>query len=181
MSKPTPKDKVNPHRAVFLAFENFSALPLKDRVLALQNSLLNDPDFFGFDTYALKHCDPKLLDATPNFTKWSLVISSELCNKSGNLHGGAAATLLDYLTSTALVTIAKEGFMDGGHVSRTITMSYLRPVPLGAKVTVECEVHAAGRNTANILGKVYNEAGKLCVTCVHDKAVFSSKGRDAKL
>ncbi|KAJ9605816.1 hypothetical protein H2200_009665 [Cladophialophora chaetospira] len=179
-SSPTGKGS-NPHRAVFLAYGNFASLPLKERILALQKSLIDDPDFFGFDTYALKHCQPTLLDAKENFTKWSLVIGSELCNKGGNLHGGAAATLLDYLTSTPLLTIAKEGFLDGGHVSRTITMSYLRPVPLGEKVTVECEVHQAGRNTANILGKIYNEAGKLCVTCVHDKAVFSSKGRDAKL
>ncbi len=180
MSNPKTKG-VNPHKAVFLAYDNFLALPLKERVLALERSLINDPDFFGFDTFALRHCSADLLEATPNFTKWSLTIGSELCNKSGNLHGGAAATLLDTLTSTALMTIAKDGFMDGGHVSRTITMTYLRPVPMGAKVTVESEVHAAGRNTANIVGKIYNSEGKLCVTCVHDKAVFSIKGRDAKL
>ncbi|EXJ61670.1 hypothetical protein A1O7_02099 [Cladophialophora yegresii CBS 114405] len=176
--KPEP---MNPHKAIFKNYGNFLELPLKERVTALERSITDDPNFFGFDTYALKHCSLKLLEATPNRTKWSLTIGRELCNKGGNLHGGAAATLLDNLTSTALVTIAKEGFMDEGHVSRTITTSYLRPVPMGAKVIVDCEVHGAGRNTANILGKVYNEEGKLCVTCVHDKAVFSSKGRDAKL
>jgi uncharacterized protein (TIGR00369 family) len=176
--KPEP---MNPHKEVFQKYGNFLELPLKERVMALERSITDDPNFFGFDTFSLRHSSAKLLEATPNWTKWSLVIGSELCNKGGNLHGGAAATLLDNLTSTALVTIAKEGFLDGGHVSRTITMSYLRPVPMGAKVTVECEVLAAGRNTANVLGKVYNEEGKLCVTCVHDKAVFSSKGREAKL
>ncbi|KIW69977.1 hypothetical protein PV04_02289 [Phialophora macrospora] len=175
------REPMNPHMAVFKNYQNFMELPLKERVTALERSITDDPDFFGFDTFALRHCSPELLEATPNRTKWSLVIGSELCNKGGNLHGGAAATLLDNLTSTALVTIAREGFLDGGHVSRTITMSYLRPVPMGAKVTVECDVLAAGRNTANVLGKVYNEEGKLCVTCVHDKAVFPSPGRAAKL
>lgn len=176
------KEKTNPVTAARARYGNFLELPLADRVLALENTIVNDPDFFGFDTYSLRHSQPtKLLEARPNFTKWSLVIGAELCNKTGNLHGGAAATLLDNLTSTALVTITREGFLDAGHVSRTITMSYLRPVPMGEKVTVECEVHAAGRNTANVIGKIYNEAGKLCVTCIHDKAVFSTKGKESKL
>ncbi|KIX94718.1 uncharacterized protein Z520_09408 [Fonsecaea multimorphosa CBS 102226] len=170
--------RINPHRKVFQT-KNFLSLPLRERVLGLEAEILSDPKYFGFDTHALQHCNPKLLDAQPNSVKWSLDIGSELCNKSGNLHGGAAATLLDNLTSTALLTIAREGFLDGGHVSRTITMTYLRPVPMGSKATVDCEVQAAGRNTANIVGKVYVN-GKLCVTCVHDKAVFSSQ-KQAKL
>jgi acyl-coenzyme A thioesterase 13 len=178
--KPNPafKEKVNPHMEVFrrAGFVNLSA---KDKVLTVERTILEDPNFFGFDTYALKHASPILLDARENFTKWKLTIGSELCNKGGNLHGGAAATILDNLTSTALVTIAREGFLDGGHVSRTITMTYLRPVPLGEEVTVENEVMAAGRNTANVVGKIFNREGKLCVTCVHDKAVFSTGKRAA--
>jgi acyl-coenzyme A thioesterase 13 len=181
MQPPNPKpeqDKVNPHRAIFNKIPNFTDLPIRERVLAVESVITADPHFFGFDTYSLLHCAPvKLLEAKPNFTKWSLTIGEKLCNKSGNLHGGAAATILDNLTSTALVTIAREGFLDGGHVSRTITMTYLRPLPMGSKVTVENEVFAAGRNTANIVGKIFNEEGKLCVTCVHDKAVFSTKAK----
>ncbi|KIX07991.1 uncharacterized protein Z518_02645 [Rhinocladiella mackenziei CBS 650.93] len=159
----------NPSRMVFQQ-KGFFDLSIRDRVLALQNQVVSDQDFLGFDAYALRP-NITLLNAQPNFTKWEIEIGSHLCNKSGNLHGGAAATLLDNLTSTALLTIAKPGFLDGGHVSRTITMSYLRPVPMGSKVTIDCEVQAAGKNTANILGKIYLD-GKLCVTCVHDKAVF---------
>ena len=172
---------MNPQRAAILSFDNFFHLPLRDRVLALERQITADPDFNGFDTYALRHCKPELLEARENFVKWKLETGSEVCNKARNLHGGAAATLLDNLTSTALVTIAKKGFLDEGHVSRTITMSYLRPVPMGSIVTVDCEVAAAGKNTANVVGKIYNEAGKLCVTCVHDKVVFSSTKKDAKL
>ena len=182
MSKANPKTKsVNLNKAVFKVHENLFDLSVKDRILALSKSRTSDPEFFGYDTYTLGHCSPQLLQATPNFVKWSLTIGVELCNFAGNLHGGAAATLLDYLTSTALITIAKQGYLDAGNVSRTITMSYLRPVPMGAKVTVDCEIQAAGKTTANLLGKLYNEAGKLCITCVHDKAIFSSKGREQKL
>lgn len=152
--------------------QDFLSLPIKERVASLASEIIADSDFFGFDTYALRSSSVKLLDAQPNTTKWEMSIPSHLCNKSGNLHGGAAATLLDNMTSTALLTIAKPGFLDAGHVSRTITMSYLRPVPMGSRITIECEVQAAGKNTANIVGKIFLN-GKLCVTCVHDKAVFS--------
>lgn len=151
--------------------DDFMDRPIRERVQALSDAIVNDPNFNGFDTYALRG-SVSLVDVRPSFTRWEMEIGSHLCNKTGNLHGGAAATILDNLTSTALLTIAKPGFLDGGHVSRTITMSYLRPVPMGSKVTIDCEVQAAGRNTANILGKVFLD-GKLCVTCVHDKAVFT--------
>ena len=151
--------------------QNFLDLPIRDRVLGLESEVINDPNFFGFDTYALRK-GLVLVEAVPSKTTWELEIGSHLCNKSGNLHGGAAATILDNLTSTALLTVAKPGFLDGGHVSRTITMTYLRPVPMGSKVFIECEVQAAGRNTANISGKIFID-GKLCVSCIHDKAVFA--------
>lgn len=156
--------------------ESFLKMSVRDRVLALQAQIVADPEFFGFDTYALKDTNATLIEAEPNKTVWEMDIGSHLCNKSGNLHGGAAATILDNLTSTALITISKPGFLDGGHVSRTITMSYLRPVPQGSRVRIECENQAAGRHTANIVGKLYLN-GKLCVTCVHDKAVFSTAAK----
>jgi len=142
-----------------------------ERVQLLQKDIATDPDFFGFDTYALRD-NVRLISATPNKTEWELDILPHLCNKSGNLHGGAACTILDNLTSTALLTIARPGFLDGGHVSRTITMTYLRPVPKGAKVKIVCEVVAAGKHTANVKGEMrLND--KICVTCIHDKAVFA--------
>ena len=112
-------------------------------------------------------------------TIWELDIEPHLCNKGRNLHGGAACTILDNLTSTALLTIAKPGFLDGGHVSRTITMSYLRPVPMHSKATIECRVVAAGRNTANLFGEIKVD-GKTCVTCTHDKAVFNKDSAKQK-
>ncbi|KAK5055379.1 hypothetical protein LTR84_013129 [Exophiala bonariae] len=147
-------------------------LPIKEKVLTLQAFISKDPEYEGFDTLALEG-GLTLLEAEPNRTVWEMPVTPRLCNKSGNLHGGAAATIMDNLTSTALVTISKPGFLDAGHVSRTINMTYLRPVPKGSTARIECHVQAAGRNTANIVGKLYvNE--KLAVICVHDKAVFKS-------
>jgi acyl-coenzyme A thioesterase 13 len=146
-------------------------MSLLDRVNALRDAISNDPDYTGFDTTALKGVE--LLSVDPGRTVWSLTIGPHHANKGRNLHGGCSATILDNLTSTALLTLAKPGFLDGGHVSRTITMSYLRPVPIGMKVRIECEVVAAGKSTANLYGVIKGPDGKICVTCVHDKAVFN--------
>ena len=147
-------------------------MSLEDRVIALRDVLEGDENYDGFDKVPLKGL--KLTKVEPGRTEFEMTILSSHCNKGKNLHGGCSCTLLDTLTSTALLTLAKPGFLDGGHVSRTITMSYLRPVPVGTRVKIECEVVAAGKTTANIWGAIKTMDGKTCVTCIHDKAVFNS-------
>lgn len=145
---------------------------IEDRIKTLQQELIASPEYAGFDVSGLKQCKFISANATSQSSTWELTVTPELCNKSGNLHGGAAATLLDTLTSTAFLTIAKEGFLDAGHVSRALNTTYLRPVPVGSVCRVECEVVAAGKNTAMARGVIYSADGKACVHCVHDKAVF---------
>ncbi len=99
----------------------------------LSDAIISDPGFSGFDTYALR---PQHNAGSRVAQRHETVdgIGSHQCNKSGNSHGGAAATIMNTLTSAALLTIARPGFLNGNHVSRTTTMSYLWPVPLGSKV-----------------------------------------------
>lgn len=148
-----------------------TSLPIRERVEILVKAIAADPDYCGPDTVAHRAGDITLTKAELGRTDFTMNVTKDHCNKSKNLHGGMACTVLDNLTSTALLTLAKPGFLDAGHVSRTITMSYLRPVPLGSKVNIICEVVQAGRNTANLKGEIQLD-GKTCVTCVHDKAVF---------
>jgi acyl-coenzyme A thioesterase 13 len=151
------------------------SLSVSDRVLALHNGLTAPPpagESVCFDAFPLKHATFVSASAESRSTSWSFTAAPELCNKSGYLHGGCAATLLDSLTSAALLTIAKPGFVDGGCVSRTLSCTFLRPVPMGTECVVECWVVAAGKRTANVSGEIRTKDGKVCVTCVHDKAVF---------
>lgn len=61
--------------------------------------------------------------------------------------------------------------MDAGTVSRSITMTYLRPVPAGTKVRMICTAVSGGKRLAHCIGQIETLDGKVCVTMVHDKAV----------
>jgi acyl-coenzyme A thioesterase 13 len=145
---------------------------IEERIKAIYAELTETPEYNGYDVLGLRQCKFVSASAEKQSSTWELVVTPELCNKGGNLHGGAAATILDTLTSTALLTIAKPGFLDAGHVSRNLNTTYTRPVPVGTKCLVECEVVAAGKNTALVRGVIKTMDGKACVHCVHDKAVF---------
>ena len=147
------------------------SLSLDDRVKALVARLSNDDGRRdSFDSAPLREVDFVSASAKSKSTHFSFTVCQSLCNNSGNLHGGATATLFDSLTSSALFTVAKEGYWDIPGVSRTLTVTYLRPMPEGMKVFVDCELMAAGKNLANIRGWMKSGDGKICATCVHDKS-----------
>jgi acyl-coenzyme A thioesterase 13 len=148
------------------------SLPIGERIQSLVDEVCHNPLYEGFDSLVLRQAKFLSYDLPSQSTKWEFTVTPILCNKGGNLHGGAAATLLDTLTSTALLVIAKPGYLDAGHVSRNLNTTYLRPLPAGTKCIVECNVVAAGKNTAMVKGTLKTLDGKVAVFCAHDKAVF---------
>jgi uncharacterized protein (TIGR00369 family) len=62
-----------------------------------------------------------------------------------NLHGGCCATLFDWCTTTALIPVSKPEFWLFKGVSRTLNVTYLRPVPEGEVVLIESEVVHIGK------------------------------------
>ncbi|KAF2741904.1 Thioesterase/thiol ester dehydrase-isomerase [Sporormia fimetaria CBS 119925] len=103
-------------------------------------------------------------------TVFSMTVPRELCNMTGNLHGGAVALIFDICTSTAINACSRDGFWDTGHVSRTLNCTYLRPAPEGSKIFVESEVVHLGKRMGLIKGVIKTEDGKTCYTCEHGKA-----------
>lgn len=148
-----------------------TSLSVSERVKALTAALADDPDYNGWDTQILKGVSIDSVEIGKVI--FSTTITPAMCNKANNLHGGCATTLLDNLSSSSLVTLAKEGHLDTGSVSRTLTVTLLRPVPMGTKVRIVCEAVSAGRNLALCKGQIELLDGRVAVTCVHDKAIVN--------
>lgn len=145
-------------------------LTIPERIHAYFQSLTQPDEYNGFETHPLQQVEFMSHSETLQQIIYHVNIPESLCNKDSMLHGGAATTLLDNLSSTALFTIAKPGFWDNMGVSRSLNVIFHRSVPAGSTVKVVCSVVAAGRQMATLRAEMrYAQDGRLCVTCVHDK------------
>ncbi|KAI0967940.1 Thioesterase/thiol ester dehydrase-isomerase [Xylaria arbuscula] len=95
-------------------------------------------------------------------------------NGLGNLHGGCTATIFDICTTFPLQLMSRPGFWQYGGVSRTLNVTYLRPVPVGTTVDIECEVVHAGQRLSSLRGVMRavtdDEAnGPVLTICEHGK------------
>jgi uncharacterized protein (TIGR00369 family) len=114
-------------------------------------------------------------DAIPNVT-FTLQITQEMCNITGNLHGGCAATLIDDLTTVLLFAISQDGLYRLGGVSRNLSTTYFRPVAMGTKVRIVCEVVNAGKSLVRLRGGIYRiDTGQLCVQGDNEKTNSDAK------
>ncbi|KFY77019.1 hypothetical protein V501_08493 [Pseudogymnoascus sp. VKM F-4519 (FW-2642)] len=97
-------------------------------------------------------------------------------NRLGNLHGGCAATIFDIATTAALVPVSKPDFWKFVGVSRTLNVTYLRPVPVGETVIIECDVIAIGKRLSTITGTMKRKSdGALTCICEHGKVNIDPK------
>lgn len=154
------------------AYHNAITLqPLAERIEFIKKALTEDPKYSGWDSQVLKtvQCD----DIRPGRIEYSVTITPAMCNKGNSLHGGCASTLLDNLTSSTFVTRAGDVYVDTGSVTRTLTITFHRPVPVGTKVRIICEVVNIGRNFAHCKGQIELPDGKVAITCVHDRAMVN--------
>ena len=107
--------------------------------MAVHDTITNEPEYYGLDVATLRTSDAKLLHVTPGRTEWEVGIAPCQLTTTGNLHAGVASIILDNLTSVAPITLLGPDDGIAGHLSRTIIMTYLRPVPTGTKVRITCE------------------------------------------
>ncbi|KAN0099534.1 Thioesterase/thiol ester dehydrase-isomerase [Hyaloscypha variabilis] len=128
------------------------SITVEERVKAYYLAVTADPSHSGFDVYPISLCTLSSISPTTQSATWNFTVPSSLCNKDGNLHGGAASTIFDNLSSTALFTIGRPGFWDNLGVTRFLAVSYFRPVPGGTEAVLECEVVSAGRRMAQVRG-----------------------------
>lgn len=146
--------------------------PIEERLQELLNDLADGSGSTGFDVTRL--AEVELLSASEERQSigYAFRVHPSLCNRSGTLHGGAASTLFDTLTSTALLTLGRLGKWETLGVSRTLSVTFMRPMSMNTKVFLECEVVAAGKKMANLRGTMRSPEGKICAMCIHDKAAI---------
>ncbi|KAI0901106.1 HotDog domain-containing protein [Annulohypoxylon nitens] len=97
------------------------------------------------------------------------------CNLYNSLHGGCASAIFDSCTSLVLDLISKPGFWQPPGVSRTLNVTYLRPVPVGTTIHIKCDILHAGRRLCALRGEMRSETedgreGPLLIICEHNKA-----------
>ncbi|GAA5975844.1 hypothetical protein JCM5350_000754 [Sporobolomyces pararoseus] len=85
-------------------------------------------------------------------------VEQDMCNVSGNLHGGCGAWLVDHCSSLALLALSggdEERWTTSG-VSTNLNLNYLKAAPLGTNLKIVTEVLNFGRVTSLLETKIYN-------------------------
>lgn len=145
------------------------SLSIDERVRAYLATIVSDAKYNGFDTVPLRHIEFVSADVDQKTTSFRFQVLEFMCNKDGNLHGGAASTIFDNLSSTALFTIARPGFWNNLGVSRFLSVVFHRPLPLNTTVELTCCAVSAGRRLTHLEAVMKTEDGKICASFVHEK------------
>lgn len=83
------------------------SLSVEERIRALLLYLVEDPQSIDFNTTGSRGVELLSANQDTKSVHYMFTVVPKLCNKASFLHGGPASTLLDTLTSTALLTMAK--------------------------------------------------------------------------
>ena len=102
--------------------------------------------------------------------EFAFTVQPTHCNRLGNLHGGCTATLFDYVTTMVLVQINRPDFWWWLGVSRTLNVTYLRPMPAEETFHIECELVHIGKRLATLKAVARRPSdGAVMAVCEHGK------------
>lgn len=116
------------------------------RVREFISLFISNPSYNRHDAiFYRKHIVPVSAsrDPMPRVTS-RVTVTAELCNASGNMHGGATATIFDSCTTLAVTLVRRDGYWELPGVSRTLNVAYLKAVQEGEEVEVEAEIMSIG-------------------------------------
>ncbi|XP_010179320.1 PREDICTED: acyl-coenzyme A thioesterase 13, partial [Mesitornis unicolor] len=117
----------------------------------------------GFDRVLHKM---KLISATPGKVVCEMKVEEEHTNRGGTLHGGLTATLVDVVSTAAL--LYTERALPGVSVDMNIT--YTSAAKIGEEVLITAQILKQGRNIAFASVDLTNKAtGKLIAQGRHTK------------
>ncbi|KAK2807956.1 hypothetical protein FQN50_005198 [Emmonsiellopsis sp. PD_5] len=142
----------------------------RERVQAFLDGASSRPSTDGWDTSCMKEI--KLVSVDEGIVEFEFTVTQQMCNPLNILHGGCASTILDVLTSTAVFTVPDKAELVQT-LSRTLTMTFLRPVLVDTTVRVVAKLVQVGRSFIHCTGEILTLDGKVCVSCTHDKGVWN--------
>ncbi|KAH6668278.1 HotDog domain-containing protein [Halenospora varia] len=106
---------------------------------------------------------------------FTLDVTPQFLNPRGAMHGGAVALLVDMCTTLAAAPIAREDFWHFGGVSRTMSITYLKPIEGGTRIVIESEVRGIGKRLLTITCAIKDEKGTVLALGEHGKAALDTK------
>ncbi|XP_074998325.1 acyl-coenzyme A thioesterase 13 isoform X2 [Calonectris borealis] len=116
--------------------------------------------------YEFQFREMKLLSATPGKIVCEMKVEEEHTNRGGTLHGGLTATLVDVVSTTAL--LYTERALPGVSVDMNIT--YTSAAKIGEEILITAQILKQGRNLAFASVDLTNKAtGKLIAQGRHTK------------
>ncbi|ORY56835.1 HotDog domain-containing protein [Pseudomassariella vexata] len=166
----------NPNTGFIAAILKLEGIERVKRHIELYAELERDADTPEWMATLLPHISVQSHSASmpqPRVT-FRFTVQPTHSNGHGNMHGGCTATLFDFLTTLPLHLISKPGFWQFLGVSRTLNCTYLRPVPVGSVVDIECEILQVGKKLMTAKGIMRSvekdgTVGPILVVCEHGK------------
>jgi acyl-coenzyme A thioesterase 13 len=134
MSSSSPSDPSSTERL-------FLARLFVERITSHYHAESNTPHCY--DTLALDGL--KVMHVSPGRLLASFPVSQRVTNRYNTLHGGCIATLVDTVSTAALITAS-----DQTGVSISLSCTYLSPAPLGRALLIDARLVKKGRSIATM-------------------------------
>ena len=123
------------------------------------------PPFASFMGMKITHVSTERVTA-------EMVVTDQLSNRNGVLHGGALMALADNLGGTATVANLSEGTSTATIESKT---NFFAGIPVGDTAHAECTPLHRGRTTMVWQTKITRNDGKLAAMVTQTQIVLTSK------
>ena len=123
-----------------------------------------------FDHVALGHCEVHEVTGASGAVSCKVWVRPPTENMFSTMHGGCLATLIDVVSTAALVTVTgRPG------VSVSLNINYLRPGVSNAELEVRSRVVKFGKKLGTIVTDILDDRGEMLVTGIHVKAMSSGE------
>ena len=123
------------------------------------------PPFAGFMGMKVTHVSPERVTA-------EMVVTEQLSNRNGVLHGGAIMALADNLGGTAAIANLPDGASTATLESKT---NFFVGIPIGDTAHAECTPLHRGRSTMVWQTKITRDDGKLAAIVTQTQIVMTKK------